>query len=73
MPDRAVRTVDEWAGRIAELVTPLRVRPGPEVDLAEDFDLGYTAGITHERVGQELLRTGKKPGDEEPAGATAAP
>ncbi|MEU2793305.1 polyphosphate kinase 2 family protein [Streptomyces sp. NPDC007100] len=58
MPDPAVRTADEWAGRIAELITPLRVRPGSEVDLAKDFDPGYKAGITHKRDGQELLRTG---------------
>ena len=30
--------------RIAEFIEPLRVKPGPRVTLAKDFDPGYKAG-----------------------------
>jgi PPK2 family polyphosphate:nucleotide phosphotransferase len=43
--------------RIAEFIEPLRVRPGSRVDLAEDFDPRYRAGMK-KRDGVELLRTG---------------
>ncbi|MBK3639722.1 MULTISPECIES: polyphosphate kinase 2 family protein [Streptomyces] len=49
---------DERAERIAEFIAPLRVKPGSEVDLSEDFDPGYKAGIGGKKDGQELLRTG---------------
>lgn len=58
MPGRAVRTADEWAGRIAQFIAPLRVEPGSEVDLGKDFDPGHKAGIRRKRDGEELLRTG---------------
>jgi hypothetical protein len=34
---------DERAGRTAELIKPLRVKPGSKVDLGKDFDPGYKA------------------------------
>ncbi|MFI8454822.1 polyphosphate kinase 2 family protein [Kitasatospora sp. NPDC085464] len=45
------------AKRIAKFVKPLRVKPGSSVDLAEDFDPRYKAGLK-KRQGAELLRTG---------------
>ncbi|MFE0463879.1 polyphosphate kinase 2 family protein [Kitasatospora sp. NPDC058965] len=45
------------AERIAEFIEPLRVEPGSRVDLAEDFDPRYKAGMK-KRDGVELLRTG---------------
>jgi PPK2 family polyphosphate:nucleotide phosphotransferase len=49
---------DERAGRIAELIKPLRVTPGSKVNLAKDFDPGYKAGVLKKKDGVELLRTG---------------
>ncbi|MBL1096092.1 polyphosphate kinase 2 family protein [Streptomyces coffeae] len=48
---------DERAGRIAEFIGPLRVKPGSKVDLGRDFDPRYKAGLK-KREGAELLRTG---------------
>ncbi|WP_387728305.1 polyphosphate kinase 2 family protein [Kitasatospora sp. NPDC058063] len=45
------------ARRIAKFIKPLRVKPGSRVDLAEDFDPRYKAGMK-KREGVELLRTG---------------
>ncbi|MER7701506.1 polyphosphate kinase 2 family protein [Kitasatospora sp. NPDC097605] len=45
------------AARIAKFVKPLRVKPGSTVDLAEDFDPRFKAGM-RKREGVELLRTG---------------
>ncbi|MEU9075219.1 polyphosphate kinase 2 family protein [Kitasatospora sp. NPDC048538] len=45
------------AKRIAKFVEPLRVEPGSRVDLAEDFDPRFKAGLK-KRDGAELLRTG---------------
>ncbi|MGW4897201.1 polyphosphate kinase 2 family protein [Kitasatospora sp. NPDC004240] len=48
---------DERAKRIAKFIKPLRVKPGSKVDLAEDFDPRFRAGLKkHE--GTELLATG---------------
>ena len=55
MPD----DVDARARRIAKFIKPLRVKPGARVDLAEDFDPRYKAGVTRKKEGLELLRTGK--------------
>ncbi len=49
---------DERAKRIAELVKPLRVKPGSKVNLTRDFDPGYKAGFLKKKDGAELLRTG---------------
>ncbi|UXY28805.1 polyphosphate kinase 2 family protein [Streptomyces sp. HUAS TT20] len=50
---------DERAERIADFIEPLRVPPGTEVHLAEDFDPGYkTAGARKKKEGVELLRNG---------------
>ncbi|MGW7255584.1 polyphosphate kinase 2 family protein [Streptomyces sp. NPDC054834] len=49
---------DERAERMAEFVSPLRVGPGTEVRLPEDFDPAYKAGINKKRDGVELLRSG---------------
>ncbi|MEU8517860.1 polyphosphate kinase 2 family protein [Kitasatospora sp. NPDC048722] len=43
--------------RIAKFIKPLRVKPGSRVDLAEDFDPRYRAGMK-KREGVELLRIG---------------
>jgi PPK2 family polyphosphate:nucleotide phosphotransferase len=45
------------ARRIADFIAPLRVKPGTRVDLAADFDPGYTAGLK-KSDGVELLATG---------------
>jgi PPK2 family polyphosphate:nucleotide phosphotransferase len=49
---------DERAKRIAELIKPLRVKPGSTVKLATDFDPAYKAGFLKKKDGTELLRTG---------------
>jgi hypothetical protein len=49
---------DKRAERIAELIKPLRVKPGSKVDLAQDFDPGYKAGFLKKKDGAELLETG---------------
>jgi PPK2 family polyphosphate:nucleotide phosphotransferase len=49
---------DERAKRIAELIKPLRVKPGSKVNLARDFDPGYKAGFLKKKDGAELLQTG---------------
>jgi PPK2 family polyphosphate:nucleotide phosphotransferase len=50
--------VDERARRIAELIEPLRVKPGSVVHLHKDFDPGWKAGYVKKKDGVELLRTG---------------
>jgi PPK2 family polyphosphate:nucleotide phosphotransferase len=49
---------DQRAKRIAELIKPLRVKPGSKVDLARDFDPGYKAGYVKKKDGAPLLQTG---------------
>src|SRR5215467_14361995 len=49
---------DERAKRIAELIKPLRVKPGSKVNLARDFDPGYKAGFLTKKDGAQLLQTG---------------
>ena len=49
---------DERAKRIAELIKPLRVKPGSKVNLGEDYDPGYKADSLKKKDGAELLRTG---------------
>jgi PPK2 family polyphosphate:nucleotide phosphotransferase len=49
---------DQRAKRIAELVKPLRVKPGSKVNLARDFDPGYKAGYVKKKEGVPLLQTG---------------
>ena len=49
---------DERAERIAELIRPLRVKPGSKVDLARDFDPGYKADLVKKKDGRQLLETG---------------
>ena len=49
---------DKRAERIAELIKPLRVKPGSKVDLAKDFDPRYKAGFLKKKDGAGLLRTG---------------
>jgi len=48
----------EQEKRIAELIEPLRVKPGSKVKLARDFDPRYKAGVVKKKDGAELLRTG---------------
>src|SRR6478736_8201178 len=49
---------DKRAERIAELIKPLRVKPGSKVNLARDFDPGYKAGFLKKKDGAGLLETG---------------
>src|SRR6266705_3316981 len=49
---------DKRAERIAELIKPLRVKPGSKVNLAKDFDPGYRAGFLKKKDGAGLLETG---------------
>ena len=49
---------DERAKRIAELIKPLRVKPGSKVNLARDFDPGYKAGFLTKEDGAGMLQTG---------------
>ena len=49
---------DKRAARIAELIKPLRVKPGSKVNLAKDFDPGYKADFLKKKDGAELLETG---------------
>jgi PPK2 family polyphosphate:nucleotide phosphotransferase len=49
---------DERAKRLAELIKPLRVKPGSKVDLARDFDPGYKAGFLTKKDGAGMLQLG---------------
>ena len=49
---------EEMAGRIAELIKPLRVKPGSAVDLAEDFDPRYKPGSITKKDAAGLLESG---------------
>ncbi|HEY5360868.1 MAG TPA: hypothetical protein VIJ82_24835 [Streptosporangiaceae bacterium] len=49
---------DKTAKRIAELIKPLRVKSGAKVNLARDFNPGYTTGFVKKKDGRQLLRTG---------------
>ncbi|MEV6928924.1 polyphosphate kinase 2 family protein [Dactylosporangium sp. NPDC051485] len=44
--------------RIAELIAPLRVRPGTKVRLPRDFDPGHTGDLVNKPAGTELLQRG---------------
>ena len=46
---------DERAKRIAELIKPLRVKPGSKVNLGKDYDPGYKADSLKKKDGAELL------------------
>jgi PPK2 family polyphosphate:nucleotide phosphotransferase len=49
---------DKRAQRIAELIKPLRVKPGSKVNLAKDFDPRYKPGHLKKRDSAGLLDTG---------------
>lgn len=49
---------DARAKRIAQLIEPLRVKPGSKVTLARDFDPGYKASFLKKSDGVELLQAG---------------
>ena len=49
---------DKRAQRIAELIKPLRVKPGTKVSLARDFDPAYKADFLKKKDGVKLLQTG---------------
>ncbi len=54
-----VRTMaDKRAERIAELIRPLRVKPGSKVNLAKDFDPGYKAGYVKKKHARDIMRSG---------------
>ena len=46
---------DKRAERIAELIRPLRVKPGSKVNLARDFDPGYKADLVKKKVALLVL------------------
>jgi PPK2 family polyphosphate:nucleotide phosphotransferase len=49
---------DVRAERIAELVKPLRVKPGSRVHLPKHFDPVWKAGLVKKKDGADLLQTG---------------
>src|SRR5215217_1648106 len=49
---------DVRAERIAELIEPLRVKPGSRVHLPKHFDPAWRAGFVKKKDGAELLQTG---------------
>jgi PPK2 family polyphosphate:nucleotide phosphotransferase len=49
---------DKRAERVAELIKPLRVKPGSRVDLAKDFDPGYKAGYVKKKDARQIMRNG---------------
>jgi PPK2 family polyphosphate:nucleotide phosphotransferase len=49
---------DTRAERIAELIEPLRVKPGSKVNLAKDFDPGYKAGYVTKKDAAEIMERG---------------
>ncbi|HSZ40069.1 MAG TPA: polyphosphate kinase 2 family protein [Trebonia sp.] len=49
---------DKRAERIAELIKPLRVKPGSRVNLAKDFDPGYKAGYVRKKDARQIMRNG---------------
>jgi PPK2 family polyphosphate:nucleotide phosphotransferase len=49
---------DKRAKRIAELIAPLRVKPGSKVNLARDFDPAYKPDIVKKKDASPLLQTG---------------
>lgn len=51
-------TDDVWAERIAELIGPLRVKPGSRVDLPNDFDPAYKIKGLKKKDSSGLLRSG---------------
>ena len=50
--------VQDRAKLVAELIEPLRVKPGTKVTLGKDFDPGYKARFVHKKDGTELLQAG---------------
>ena len=44
--------------RIAELIAPLRVRPGSRVRLPKGYHPGYTGDLVQKEDGAELLQRG---------------
>jgi PPK2 family polyphosphate:nucleotide phosphotransferase len=49
---------DKRAERVAELIRPLRVKPGSKVNLARDFDPGYKAGYVTKKDALEIMQRG---------------
>jgi len=49
---------DDRATRLAELIAPLRVKPGSKVLLARDFDPGFKADFLTKEDGEALLQQG---------------
>ena len=49
---------DRRAKQAAQLIKPLRVKPGTKVILAKDFDPGYKAGFLRKKDGRQLLHQG---------------
>src|SRR5579863_1777987 len=49
---------DKRAKRVAELIKPLRVKPGSKVNLARDFDPAYKAGFVKKQDALEIMRRG---------------
>ena len=49
---------DKRAERIAELIKPLRVKPGSTVNLARDFDPGYKAGYVRKKDALGIMQRG---------------
>jgi PPK2 family polyphosphate:nucleotide phosphotransferase len=49
---------DQRQKRAADFIRPLRVKPGSQVNLARDFDPGYTSRFKNKKEGAEFLKNG---------------
>ena len=53
-----VKMADKRQQRLADFVAPFRVKPGSKVNLAEDFDPAFKAGVKKKKEGVALLAEG---------------
>jgi len=51
---------DERRERLADFITPFRVKPGSKVVLSRDFDPAFKAGVRKKKEGVELLKEGTR-------------
>jgi len=54
----ADKEADQRAERIAELIKPLRVKPGSKVNLPRDFDPGDKAGYVTKKDARQIMQRG---------------
>ena len=63
---------DTRAERIADLIKPLRVKPGSKVNLAKDFDPGYKAGVVKKKDGKKAKAEARERAKAEARGSRVA-